>query len=309
MVAMLDRMSAQSEFRWDDLRLFLAAFRTRSLTRSALQLGLNQSTMSRRLSAFEEALGARLFDRTPEGLLPTELAHRLLDAAQRAEAASHDVARLSAGAAALQGEVRIAVAEGLSYYVLAPALPRFMALHPQLSVSFVISTSMADLTRREADLAVRHVRPQRGDLIAKKLLSAPYALFGSPGFAARLGPGPIALADLDFVGWDQSQDNIPEAQWERSNQVRCRTRANSLTTRVALAQAGCGAIELAQAWGRRLPGLVELPTPTLDLNAEVWLVTHSALREVPKVAQTWRFLEVELLRLGTSSPTGTGGDS
>ena len=286
-----------SDFRWDDLRLFLAAYRTRSLTRSAVKLGLNQSTMSRRLSAFEEALGARLFDRTPEGLLPTEVAERLLEPAERAEGASHDVARLSAGAAEVEGEVRLASAEGLSYYVLAPALASLLQAHPKLRVSLVVSTSIADLTRREADVAVRHVRPDRGDLVAKLLFRGPYALFAAPSYAARLGPGPHAVESLDIVGWDESQAHILEGRWEQRAQVRCRVRATALTTRVALAQSGCGAIALAQAWGRQLPGLVELKTPPIELTAEVWLVTHAALKDVPRVRAVWRFVEAEMAKL------------
>lgn len=299
MVFMQARMASELDFRWDDLRLFLAAHRTRSLTQAARRLGLNQSTTSRRLAAFEETLGARLFDRTPEGLVPTELAERLLAPAERAEAATHEAARVVAREeASLEGEVRVAVSEGMSYYVLAPAMARLREAHPGVRVTFVISVAMADLTRREADVALRFARPARGDLVGKRLWSGDYGVFGAPSLAARLGPGPHALAGLDFVGWDdQTQASIPEARWEAKAGVRCVVRASSITTRLALAQAGCGAIELARAWGRTLPGLVELDTEPVDMSVDVWLVTHRALREVPRVRVVWEFIEDALATL------------
>ena len=293
---MLQRMASELDFRWDDLRLFLAAYRTRSLTQAARRLGLNQSTTSRRLAAFEETLGARLFDRTPEGLVPVELAERLLGPAEQAEAATHEAARVVAsGEAAVEGEVRVAVTEGVSYYVLAPAMARLRETHPGVRVTFVISVGVADLTRREADLAIRFARPSRGDLVHKRLWSGEYALFGSPAFAARLGPGPHAIRGLDFVGWDdQTQASIPEARWEAKAGVRCVVRASSVTTRIALAQAGCGALALARSWGRTLPGLIELESERVEMTADVWLVTHRALRDVPRVRAVWDFIEAVL---------------
>ena len=302
MVLMLSRMASDAEYRWDDLRLFLAAYRTRSLTQAAARLGLNQSTCSRRLAAFEQAVGAALFDRTPGGLVPRELADRVLDAAERAEEASHDVARIVAGREqAIEGEVRVAVAEGMAFYVLAPATASLRARHPGLRVTYVVSTGVSDLTRREADVAVRFFRPSRGDLVAKRLYEGPYALFGSPEFADALGPGPHALDAVDFVGWDlETLPHIPEARWEQRAAVRAVVAATSLTTRIALAQAGVGAVELARDWGRSLPGLVELHTAPVDLSAEVWLVTHRALASVPRVRAVWAFVEDQLRALAVA---------
>lgn len=291
-------MSEPDDFRWDDLKLFLAAYRTRSLTQAAARLSLNQSTLSRRLTGFEEALGARLFDRTPEGLRPTELAERLLEPAERAEAASHDVARWGARAdREVDGEVRLALAEGIAFWIAAPALPRLLEKHPKLRVHLVVSVESVDLSRREADLAIRFYRPSRGDLIAKRIWRGPYGIYAAPALAERLGEGPHAFEGLPFVCWGEGQTGFPEARWEREVGVDPVARADVMTTRLALAQAGVGAIQLTRDWGRQIAGLVEIETEPQELEAEVWLVTHRTLREVPRVRAVWDWIAEEVVRV------------
>jgi len=299
---MSNRMTSEPELKWDDLRVFLAAYRERSLTQAAHALGMNQSTTSRRMSGLEAALGARLFDRTPEGLVPTELAERILGAAERAEEATHEVARLgSAASDGVEGDVRVAMTVGMSTYLVAPLLGPLREAHPRLRLHFVVSTNLADLTRREADLAVRFVRPTRGDLVAKRVFEGGYAVYGSPAFAERVGPGPHALTELDFIGWDTEQTFFGEGRWEQDAGLRFVAHADELTTRVALAQSGVGAIELVTAFGDRLDGLIRIEgAPAPPLVGEVFLVTHRSLRTVPRVRAVWDLLEAAIVEL---SPT------
>jgi len=287
-----------SEFRWDDLRLFLVAHRTRSLTRAAVQLGLNQSTTSRRLKAFEAALGARLFDRTPEGLVPTELAEQLLGPAEQVEAASFDIARLSMGREhALAGEVRLALSEGLATFVVAPAVPELRKRHPGIRLTMLVSNASADLSRREADVALRFFRPPRGDLVTRRMFSGDYGVFGSKAFAKRLGRGRHPLRGLAFVGWETGELAFRERTWELEAGVDCVVSASTFTTRVRLAEEGCGAIALARNFGRTVAGLVELDTEPCPLTSEIWLVTHRSLQHVPRVRVVWDFLEQVTSRL------------
>ncbi|HJL15365.1 MAG TPA: LysR family transcriptional regulator [Sandaracinaceae bacterium LLY-WYZ-13_1] len=290
---MPNRMPSDPELEWDDLRVFLAAYRERSLTGAARILELNQSTTSRRVSGLEAALGARLFDRTPEGLVPTALAEGILGAAERAEEAAHEVARLgSAAEKGVDGDVRVAMTVGMSTYLVAPALGRLREKHPGLRVHFVVDTTLADLTRREADVAIRFSRPTRGDLVAKRIFEGGYALYASEELAAQLGPGPHALGDLELIGWGADQAFFDEARWEQRAGVRFAAHADELTTRITLAKHGVGVIELATAFGDLLDGLVRLEgAPTPPLRGEVYLVTHSSLRAVPRVRAVWDFLE------------------
>jgi DNA-binding transcriptional LysR family regulator len=288
----VDASAPLSEFRWDDLRLFLVAYRSRSLTQAAVQLGLNQSTTSRRLKAFEAALGARLFDRTPEGLLPTELALALLGPAEQVEAASFDIARLSMGEEhALAGDVRLALSEGLATFVLAPQIRVLRQRYPGIRLTMAVSNATADLSRREADLALRFFRPARGDLVARRVFSGEYAVFASKELAARLGRGRQPLRGLEFVGWEAGELEVPEHAWEAQAGLHCVVSASSFSTRIRLAQEGCGAIALTRSFGRTIAGLVELDTDPCPLRSEIWLVTHRNMQHVPRVRVVWDFLE------------------
>ena len=294
----IDPAANLSEFRWDDLRVFLVAYRSRSLTRAAVQLGLNQSTTSRRLQALEEALGAKLFDRTPEGLVPTDLADQLLGAAEQVEAASFDIARLSMGKEhALAGDVRLALSEGLATYVVAPEVPALRRRHPGIRLTMIVSNASADLTRREADLALRFFRPPRGDFVTRRVFSGDYGVFGSKAFAKRLGRGPHPLRGLDFVGWETGELTFPELVWELEAGVNRVVSASTFTTRVRLAELGCGAIALARRFGRTVQGLVEIDAEPCRLVSEIWLVTHRNLQHVPRVRVVWDFLEDVMKRL------------
>jgi DNA-binding transcriptional LysR family regulator len=271
--------------RWDDLPLLLAAYRTRSLTQAALAMGLNQSTTSRRLSALEETLGTRLFERTPQGLVPTDAAHRMVEAAERAEAATHDAMRAIDGIErAAAGTVRLALTDAMSVYGIVPMLPRFRARHPDIVLSLVITNEIANLSRREADIAIRFVRPQRGDLVTKRVFEGPYALFAAPGVAAR------PHAELELVGWDESYEHLPESRWEHASGLRVAARATTVSARVAMAIAGVGAVALPRAFAALLDGVVEIVGVDVPLRAEAWLVTHAASREIPRVRATWEFV-------------------
>jgi DNA-binding transcriptional LysR family regulator len=281
MLPMQGRMTA--DLRWDDLRLFLVAYRTGSLTRAAQAMDLNQSTTSRRLDALEATLDTRLFERTRLGLVPTEAAHRMRAAAERAEEAAHDALRaIDGGERHAEGEVRLALSDGMATFGIAPFVERLRARHPGLVLSLVVSNALADLTRREADLAVRFVRPTRGDLVGKRVFEGAHALFA----ASATGPAASAL-----VGWDEDHAHLREAAWEQSSGMPIAVRASTLGVRVALARAGCGALCLPRALGRRLEGLVEVPGVEVPLRAEAWLVAHSAHRDVPRVSVVWDFVE------------------
>jgi DNA-binding transcriptional LysR family regulator len=167
---MIASMQGRAAPAWEDVRLFLALYRGRTLAVAARAVALDPSTLSRRLVGLEQALGTRLFDRTREGLVPSEGAELLLPAAEEMEQAhsrfSRDASRFER---AVEGVVRLSVPPGLAESLVAPALVRLRQRHPGIQVDLDASLHFADLTRREADLAVRTRRPQTGDLISVKL--------------------------------------------------------------------------------------------------------------------------------------------
>lgn len=279
------------DFRWDDLRLFLAAYRARSLTAAAKALGLNQSTLSRRLASFEEGLGVPLFERTREGLVATAAADEILPAAELAEEASLDVARrVAPHVREVSGEVRVALTGGIGR-LFAPLLAGLRRDHPGLVVTLLVSTSFADLTRREADIAIRFQRPERGDLVSQRIARLHYRIFASEELARALGPGPHAVQELPWIAWDhQTQLHFPETRWERSLGVRPAAHATDVLVRIEMALGGVGVIALPYAGPTPVEGLVPIEVTGANLDAHtvsVWLVTHAALRRVPRVAAVW----------------------
>jgi len=150
---------------WDDIRVFLALWRARSLGQAATRLGVDISTASRRLVALEEQLGARLFERTRQGLAPTHIAELIQPAAELMESAHARVVRDASGVdTEAEGVVRVSAPAGLMQEFVAPALVRLRAQHPRLRVELAASNRPVDLARREADLALRTARLEGADL-------------------------------------------------------------------------------------------------------------------------------------------------
>ncbi|MEM9695898.1 MAG: LysR family transcriptional regulator, partial [Myxococcota bacterium] len=166
--------------KWDDARLFLAVWRHGSLKRAAEGLGVNISTVSRRLEALERALHLPLFDRTPEGTLPTAAAAKLLPFAEAMEAAALGFAAgLTEFESEPEGVVHVTAPPGVVDPFLAPHVARLRMRYPRLRLEVSSRVDYLDLGRRQADLALRAHRPQSGDLVSKKLVATPWVILGS----------------------------------------------------------------------------------------------------------------------------------
>jgi DNA-binding transcriptional LysR family regulator len=299
-------------YAWDDVRVFLALWRTRTLSSAAVRLGVNASTVGRRLDALEAALGVRLFDRTPDGVLPTDAAEQLVGYAEQVEHAANGLAGAVSGfEASPEGTVRLTATPAVAEDLIAPAVARLRKRHPGLVLELDASVPYADLARREADIAVRLSRPTSGDLVSVKLADVPGVIAASRQLAASLAPL-AALGDAPWIAWDASLGHLPDARWvaEHVPPGAIAMRTNSIGALVRAAENGAGVLLLAgaQARARRL---VEVrlskrlraslsPTPSTSL----WLVTHRALRQVPRIAAVWSFLVEEAERSGLAAPAG-----
>lgn len=293
---------------WDHARVLRALLEARSLSGAGARLGVNASTVSRRLGALEQALGARLFDRTPDGVLPTALAESLAPHAEAMERAANALALAAQGReVAVEGEVRLTAAPGVAEYLLAPALPRLLGAHPGLRLTLDATIGYADLTRREADLAIRGVLPASGDLLARKLGTATGGVFGAPRLVRALG----TLRSLDAARWITWGDDLAHLGLTRFvlDHVppgRIALRTSHIGTQMAAARAGVGLVlaerTMALACGLAEVGLapaVRRQLPSAQAG-DLWLVVHRALREVPRVAAVWDFVVAEARRLGLS---------
>lgn len=278
--------------RWDDLRIFLAAFREGSCAAAGARLGVNQSTISRRISALESALGVRLFDRTPDGLVPTAAAEEIVPRAELFEATAAELVDAVEGLdTSLDGVVRIASPYLIASELLAPSLPAFLAERPGLRVELIAGDAVVDLTRREADLALRFVRPERGDLVVRRVGTLRFDVFGAkPYLDAHRGKSPEELAWLD---WDTTQAQLPDAAWLRAELpgVQPVLRTNSLAVRLRATCAGLGVAVFARSLAALYPELEALKGLPPIPEVPVWLVGHRALRNLPRIKAVWALLE------------------
>jgi DNA-binding transcriptional LysR family regulator len=292
--------------RWDDVPLLLALLRHRNLAGAGRSLGLDASTASRRLAALEKTTGARLFDRTRQGLVPTAAAEEMRGPAEEMERAA---LKLQSAAqtfeAEIEGVVRIAVIPGVADGHLAPRLPELLARHPRLRIELDVRSQVSDLTRREADIAIRSIRPRSGELVMTRLTTARWLAMTSTDHARELG----VLGDWDaarWITWDDDLAHIPVARWVADHTSRPPVlRTSSIGSQIAAARSGLGVVLLDEFTPRAAPGLSPVRyAAALERDAagwpvdDLWLVGHAALRDTPRVAAVWDFL-VEMIDAAT----------
>lgn len=189
---------------WDNLRIFLELARGRRLMDAAERLGIDYSTVSRRIRRFEAELGTQLFDRNNQGYTLTAQGQHLVEYAESVEATLHQAQeRLTGHNASLSGQIRLACTEGFGTHFLAAQLAHFCALHPHITLDLLPLSRFVNLPKREADIAITIERPDSGNYAVVKLCDYHLKLYGGPDYLRRRGPIATA-ADLgghDFIGY------------------------------------------------------------------------------------------------------------
>jgi DNA-binding transcriptional LysR family regulator len=295
----------QAEFRWDDARILLALHRERTFQGAAKRLGVNASTISRRLDALEESLGARLFDRTPDGASATAEAEQLVPLAEQMEHAAMGLAQAVSGfEREPEGYVTISAPPGIAENVLAPALPRLYARYPRIRLRIDARIAYVDLTRHEADLALRGMRPTGGDLVAVKLGTATEEICASPKYATELGTLK-SFGDARWIQWGEDLAGMSAYQWVASNvpDSSIVMRTSSMAAQLMAMEHGLGVMWVAaplQKARKVVPvklskALAAIAPPS---TGTLWLVGHRALRNVPRVAAVWEWMIEESARIG-----------
>lgn len=283
---------------WDDVRLFLALCRAPTVGAAATYLGVDASTVSRRLVALEDALSASLFDRGRDGVSPTAAAEELMPVAEEIEEMMDRFASAAEGLEReVSGLVRIACPPDVAQVVVAPALGPLFAKHPALRIALDAGEPLVDLTRREADIALRVVRPERGDLVMSKLTTIQWVLAAAPELARSLR-ALRAWEDAPWIGFDRRYAHLPPARWFDKHVSRTEpvVRSDSLTVQIATAVAGVGVVLVPEPSVEPF-GLKRVKLgPSLRESSAEWphddlfIVTHRALKDVPRVRVVWDFL-------------------
>jgi len=285
---------------WDDLRHVLAIARAGSLSGAARALGVNHSTVFRRLQALERRLEARLFERQRTGYAETAAGADILAAAERVEAEVAALERRLAGRdQRLSGTVRLTAPDDIAEHLLMTPLARFRAAYPDLNLELVLDNRMLSLTRRESDLAVRPTLNPPEDLLGRRIGPIATAIYAAPTPSGVRPPyrGP---AQETWVGWDEGLGPPGVAAWMRRHvpAAAVKYRANSLLNQFAAVRAGIGVGALPCFLGDR--GLARLAPPEPDMASELWLLSHRDLRHSARVRALSDFLFRELRRHGAA---------
>ncbi|KVZ76931.1 LysR family transcriptional regulator [Burkholderia ubonensis] len=276
---------------WDDARIFVALHRERTLRAAARALEIDQATVGRRLAALEHALGATLFLRTSSGYELTPVGRIAIRAAEAMEQSAHDLVRHTQGVdKRLAGEVKLSTTDALAQEYVMPAIERLHAKHPDVSVLLDTTTQVLNLAKREADIAIRTVKPRNPDLLARRLASWEVGLFASPDYVRRHGepvPGErFAGHDLVVYQPHYAKARVPSFVGEPLADGRIVARLNTNLTLRAASKAGLGLCELPVPMGER-DGLVRVwPDRANDAQYEIWLVTHQDLRHTARIRVT-----------------------
>ncbi len=267
---------------WNDTPAFLAVARTGTLTGAAASLGAGVATVSRRIERLEDALGVPLFARAQTGYQLTDEGTALLPRAEALEAAMDGFRSAADAGRGVRGHVRVATAENLANPLLIPSLGPLLAAHPGLTVEVSTDVASVNLHKRDADLAVRMVRPTRGHLTVRRIGALGFGLYGSADYMAQRGDG-VGFETDSYIGWADRFGDLPAAQWlARSFRDTAPVLVTStLAAQLSAARAGLGLAVLPHFLARDA-GLQQVPVE-LGVDQDIWLVMHSDLMASQRV--------------------------
>lgn len=280
--------TAVSDFNWNDLRAFLAVARTARLTTAAARLGMDHTTVGRRIAALETGLGARLFDRSPQGYALTPHGERLLPTAERIESLTLAAAAdLGEADQAVSGVVRIGAPEGFGSYVLAPLMAPLAERHPGLDIQLIAISGVLSLSKREADIAVTLSAPREGRLVSRKLTDYGLSLYAAPAYLDARPPirTRADMAGQRFVGYIEDLLYSPELDYMQAPDVdiHVSVQSSNLIAQLQATLAGAGLCVLPDFIAVKQPGLVRVLPDAVHLERSLWLVVHADLKALARI--------------------------
>lgn len=272
---------------WDNARVFLAIYREGTLRGAAGVLQIDQATAGRRLASLEKSLNARLFLRTPGGYVATPAGELAFQAAERMEQAAHQLQRQMQGTdEQLSGTVRVACTDGTAAYAIMQAMSRLHAAHPDIRVVLTSSSQLSNLTRREADLAVRALRPDSPDLITRRLARMELGLYASRSYLQARGMPRqgVALEGHDIVIYQPSVLRYQSASLcdEPIRNARVAMEVNTSLMLMHAVRNGLGIGELSCRLAETAPELQRI-WPQRTTTFDMWLVLHGDLSRSARV--------------------------
>lgn len=277
---------------WDDLRYFHAVAEAGSLNGACKSLGVNHSTVFRRINSLEGKLAVRLFERRDARYILTGSGESLLTRTSQITSAIDEVNRFIVGGdQTLKGLIRITAPDGFAYYRLPPLIAEFTALYPGIHIQLLASSDDFNLSRLEADIALRSTSSPPEHLVGRMLYTMPWNLYGSPKFFSKpIGRfGIRQLANYPLIGPERALLRLNPMQWleKHADKLNFSARANTFLGMAALAREGVG---LALLPADVAVGLQEVATLERQFESDIWLLTHPDLRANARVRTCMQFL-------------------
>lgn len=257
---------------WDDLHTVLELVRGGTLAEAAARLGVNYTTVARRVSRLENALGETLFERLADGYRPTDAALLVAERAGAMQAEEDALLRaLSGRDEKLEGALTITAAQLVIAHLLCPTIQAFCAEHPDVELHIRATNDVLDLSRREADLAIRVSESPGDSLTGLRLTEQHTASFASPDWAARIADDPEGR--IDWIVYS-AFDHVPAGVAKTYPGSRVRYRFDDMIAMVGAAEAGLGVVRVPMFLGRSSKSLVQVPCLSPQPYADIWAVAH-----------------------------------
>ena len=282
-------MGEFSQLDWEDLRHFLALAEDGSLSAAARRLGVDHSTVARRLASLEAALALRLVDRLPRAVVLTAEGRRIAELGREMAEGAFGILRAAQGAApALAGPVCISAPPAYASVVLAPRLAHLRAGHPEINVTLLGELAAANLTHRQADIALRMSRPDSPELVVQRLCALPFGLYAARGYD-------LPEAEWSFICHGGGSLVPPQQSWLEARLAGRPVTlcTNDFASQASAARAGMGVALLPYFLGED-PALQPMPVACPLPVRDIWMVVHSDLRRAPRIRAVMDFLVEQL---------------
>ena len=291
---------ASISFDWNQIRAFLATVEEGSFSAAARALGQTQPTLSRQIAALEEALGVTLFERDRRNMRITQAGLELVDHVRvMGEAATRISLAASGQSSTVEGQVTITATDTMATLFLPAIMKQLRDEAPNITIEIVAASELRDLRKREADIAIRHARPEQPDLIGKLIGETDARLFASKGFLDEFGrpDQPCELARYPFVGFGENERALPYFK-EMGVEIGVdsfKISANTGQPIIALARAGLGITPVTLDVAAHYPDLEEiLPGQLSAIPIPIWLVTHRELHTSRRIRIVFDLLAREI---------------
>jgi DNA-binding transcriptional LysR family regulator len=291
-----------SSLPWDDFRLVRAIAEHRSLGGAAQALGVNNSTVFRRLNSLEETLGVRMFERARSGYLLTSAGEEMVALAGRLQDSILDFERRIAGQDVRpSGELRVTTTDTMFSHLVAPMFCAFRQKYPEITLDFVIENRILNLSRRDADVAIRATAEPPETLVGRRVATLGWGTYAADGLMAEMGLKPgegSGSANVRWIGYGDPMTLTAGGRWLSAHipGERMVAKVNTMSAMASAVTAGLGIGLMPCFIGEHLPGVQRVERIKLGVDSGIWVLTHPDLKKAARVRAFLEFFGGELTK-------------